>query len=56
MRRDFLSRFERSIVFQVNSNPGRPKRMAAHRSGDAGIKRPAPESFGRLPIATLAAR
>src|SRR5271165_6312862 len=42
MRRDLLSRFERSVVFQVNSNPGCSERMAAHRSGYAGSKRPAP--------------
>src|ERR1700693_6253160 len=50
MSRDFLSRFERSVVFQVNSNPGSPKRMTAHRSKDAGSKRsPAdhPVSFGQ---------
>src|SRR5271166_5950028 len=47
MRRDLLSRFKCSIVFQVNSNPGCPKRMAAHRSGYAGIKRsPADHSVG----------
>src|SRR5208282_6117022 len=49
MRRDFLSRFECSIVFQVNSDPGRPKRMAAHRSKDTGINRSPPDhsvSFG----------
>src|SRR5271166_5711306 len=40
MRRDLLSRFERSIVFQENSNPGGPKRMTANRSGYAGSKRP----------------
>jgi hypothetical protein len=42
MRRDFLSRFERSVVFQVNNDSGRPKRMTAHRSKNAGSKRPAP--------------
>src|SRR5271165_3600539 len=49
MRRDFLSRFERSVVFEVNSDPGRPKRMAAHRSGYPGKKRSAtnhPVSLG----------
>src|SRR5271165_1459428 len=48
MRRDLLSRFERSVVLQVNSNPGRPKRMAAHRSEDTGIKRAAPNHSVRL--------
>src|SRR5271157_4107134 len=43
MRRDFLSSFECSIVFQVNSDPGCPKRMTAHRSKDAGSKRPPPD-------------
>ena len=42
MRRDFLSRFERSVVFQINGDPGRAERMAAHRSTDAGSKRSAP--------------
>src|ERR1700737_2128632 len=49
MRRDFLSRFKSSVVFQVNSDPGCSERMAAHRSGYAGSKRsPAdhPVSFG----------
>src|ERR1700751_2872746 len=40
MRRDLLSRFESSVVFQVNSDPGCAERMAAHRSKDAGSKRP----------------
>src|SRR5271165_3802379 len=47
MRRNLLSRFECSVVFQVNSNPGRTKRMAAHRSKYAGSKRsPADHSVG----------
>jgi hypothetical protein len=47
MRRDLLSRFERSVVFQVNSDPGCSERMTAHRSGYAGSKRsPADHSVG----------
>src|SRR5271165_4901379 len=42
MRRYFLSRFKRSVVLEINSNPGGAKRMAAHRSKDAGSKRPPP--------------
>jgi len=42
-----LSRFERSVVFEVNSDPGRAERMAAYRSGYAGSKRsPADHSVG----------
>src|SRR5258708_7231398 len=43
MRGDLLSRFEGSVVFQVNSYPGRSERMAAYRSEDAGINRAAPD-------------
>jgi hypothetical protein len=49
MSRDLLSRFESSVVFEVNSNPGRPERMAAHRGGYASSKRSPPNhsvSFG----------
>ena len=50
MRRDLLSRFERSVVFQVNSNPGRSERMAAHRSGYTnGQCSPADHSVGLGP-------
>ena len=42
MRRDLLSRFESSVVFQVNSDPGCSERMATHRSGYAGSKRSPP--------------
>src|ERR1700751_3017306 len=49
MSRDLLGRFESSVVFEVTSDPGRAERMAAYRSGDAGINCPAPNhpvSFG----------
>src|SRR5271165_2303433 len=47
MRRDFLSRFKRSVVIKINSDPRCSERMAAHRSGYAGSKRsPADHSIG----------
>src|SRR5438132_7624486 len=47
MRRNLLSRFKSSVVFEVNSDPGRSERMAAHRSKDAGSKRsPTDHSVG----------
>ena len=42
MRRYFLSRFKRSVVLKINSNPGRAERMATYRSGYAGSKRSPP--------------
>jgi len=56
MRRDFLSGFECSVVFKINSYPGRAERMAAYRSGYAGSERSPVGSFGRLRIVTLAVR